>query len=252
MDLGGVERRTLSADGAGSEVSSDEELSSGSAQVSERVAQLRLLWPEFSIEWSDHDLEDLLDFAAFLDVNPAAEPDLLHLVAAAMTAPCPDGWVELDDEDGNVYYHHKASNETSWEHPEDARYRLEIAVERARLAGQPPPFTPSYVAPPDSTNSATMATSKSSSSSSESRETQLTREQKAAAEAEVAAREAAVARSRAEAAAARAEKRVVRAQTQRIEKLRMDNDNAAAQAVEKSKLSVELDSALRRQTAHCR
>ena len=62
-------------------------------------------------KWSDDDLEDLLDFAAFLNVLPESEPGLLHLVAAAMTAPCPEGWLEVDDDEGNVYYHHAETNE---------------------------------------------------------------------------------------------------------------------------------------------
>eukprot|EP01052_Picozoa_sp_SAG31_P043927 SAG31_NODE_7481_length_1678_cov_4.905636_1_plen_81_part_10 len=64
--------------------------------------------------------EELLDFADYMEVDPAVEPFLLAIVAENMNAPLPDGWSECYDEaSGQEYYYNRSSSETSWEHPLD-------------------------------------------------------------------------------------------------------------------------------------
>lgn len=77
----------------------------------------------------------LLSMASCLGMDPTRDKDLLWIARSALEAPLPDGWEELEDEDGTRYFHERASGKTSWQLPSDDYYRQ---VARASLGlGQP-------------------------------------------------------------------------------------------------------------------
>jgi hypothetical protein len=74
---------------------------------------------------------DLHDFAEFMDVDATKEPYLLPIVAEAMNAGLPEGWIEVEDDNtGNFYYCNTATEATTWEHPLDQYYKNLLFVER--------------------------------------------------------------------------------------------------------------------------
>lgn len=63
-------------------------------------------------------VEELLEFADYMEVDSNKEPHLLYIVAESMTQPLPAEWVDVEDEaSGRTYYYNHDTNETSWEHP---------------------------------------------------------------------------------------------------------------------------------------
>ena len=74
----------------------------------------------------------LLSMAACLGMDPTRDKDLLWIARSALEAPLPDGWEELEDEDGTRYFHERASGKTSWQLPSDDYYRQ---VARASVTG---------------------------------------------------------------------------------------------------------------------
>eukprot|EP01052_Picozoa_sp_SAG31_P003624 SAG31_NODE_141_length_22675_cov_48.948879_23_plen_79_part_00 len=65
-------------------------------------------------------LDELLDFAQFLQVDPAKEAYLLTVVAEACLAPLPADWEECEDpKTREVYYSNLKTFKTTWEHPLD-------------------------------------------------------------------------------------------------------------------------------------
>ena len=43
--------------------------------------------------------------AGYLGIDPATEPRLLWIASQASVAPLPEGWAELEDDQGEVYYY---------------------------------------------------------------------------------------------------------------------------------------------------
>lgn len=54
--------------------------------------------------------------------------------AAPATPSLPEGWVQIEDDDGTPYYHHAATGQTSWEMPTSA-----VAEPAAASASEEPP-----------------------------------------------------------------------------------------------------------------
>ena len=80
-------------------------------------------------------VDDVVEFAQFLDVDPVAELALLPTVCACINAELPEGWQECEDpKSGESYYWNRKTDETAWEHPLDAGFRRQIAAQRERLA----------------------------------------------------------------------------------------------------------------------
>ena len=99
----------------------------------------------------------LLSMAACLGMDPTRDKDLLWIARSALEAPLPDGWEELEDEDGTRYFHERASGKTSWQLPSDDYYRqvARASVKGVRvrpavgsaLPALPPPLPPSPLTP---------------------------------------------------------------------------------------------------------
>ena len=76
-------------------------------------------------------LDELLEFAQFLGVDPAKEAYLLTVVAESCVAPLPADWIECEDEaTREVYYSNQKTLKTTWEHPLDQYYKNLLFVER--------------------------------------------------------------------------------------------------------------------------
>ena len=81
---------------------------------------------EYQIE-----VDELVDMAEYMEVDSAAEPFLLRIIAESMVQPLPAEWRECDDESsGQVYYFNEETNETTWEHPLDQYYKNLLFIER--------------------------------------------------------------------------------------------------------------------------
>jgi hypothetical protein len=81
-----------------------------------------------------HDPTQVGEYAEFLGIDVAAEPELLWIAAKCMSAPLPKGWAEYVNEDtGAPYFHHAEKNETSWDHPLDKHFRELVSAERENI-----------------------------------------------------------------------------------------------------------------------
>eukprot|EP01048_Picozoa_sp_COSAG05_P013467 COSAG05_NODE_1438_length_4885_cov_3.395529_1_plen_459_part_00 len=94
----------------------------------EKVAWLRNNWSA-ATAYEDVDLEDLIAFCTYMGVSPR-EVALLPIVDEAMNEPCPQGWKELEDETGQLYYYHQDTKQTAWSHPKDTQFRARLAAAR--------------------------------------------------------------------------------------------------------------------------
>ena len=66
----------------------------------------------------------ILQYAAYLGMDAAADTDLLWIAQQALSAELPAGWTEHKDPmSGEPYFHNENTGETVWEHPSDSYYR---------------------------------------------------------------------------------------------------------------------------------
>lgn len=74
---------------------------------------------------------ELAEFAEYMDVDVAKEPYLLPIVADAMNAPLPMGWIECKDQkSGSIYYCDTETQQTMWDHPLDLHFKNLLYDER--------------------------------------------------------------------------------------------------------------------------
>ena len=83
--------------------------------------------------WEPATMEEVLDMAGFLGIDPEAEPRLMWIAKQACLAPLPEGWAELEDPAGQPYYYHAATDRSTRAHPLDATFQVLLKMERARL-----------------------------------------------------------------------------------------------------------------------
>lgn len=62
------------------------------------------------------------EYARYLGME-AEDSHLMWIADAAVQAPLPRGWRSHSTQDGLVYFYHKESGETSWEHPSDPFFK---------------------------------------------------------------------------------------------------------------------------------
>jgi hypothetical protein len=78
--------------------------------------------------------------AKFLGMNLQTDSQLLWIAQEALLAKLPEGcapallvrpqrltprrWTEQRTDDGAVFFHHRGSGRSSWEHPKDAYFRF--------------------------------------------------------------------------------------------------------------------------------
>ena len=88
----------------------------------------------------------ILQYAAYLGMDVAADTDLLWIAQQALVAELPPGWTEhADPMSGDAYFHNAQTGETVWEHPCDSYYRNLCVSAAFRLPLQPCPASVSSV-----------------------------------------------------------------------------------------------------------
>lgn len=88
---------------------------------------------------SDVTVDELTEFAEFMEVDSAAEPHLLRIVAEAMNASLPKSWMECEDPaSGQYYYCNTQTHETTWDNPLDRYYKNKLETARACFRSLPP------------------------------------------------------------------------------------------------------------------
>ncbi len=92
-----------------------------------------------------------LAMAKFLGMNLQTDVQLMWIAQEALLAKLPDGcaacifvgdaceahvlcrWTEQRSDDGAVFYHHRGSGRSSWEHPKDAYFKFLCAEQHAPI-----------------------------------------------------------------------------------------------------------------------
>ena len=69
-----------------------------------------------------------------LNLDPVADKELLWIAEEALNAQLPEGWAELEDDNGTPYFHCYLTGNVTWEHPLDRHYKVVAA--RAQLQTQ--------------------------------------------------------------------------------------------------------------------
>jgi len=75
---------------------------------------------------------EVREYAKFLNIAPAAEPELLWIAKEAMSAPLPGGWTQHDDAQGWAFFYNGESQTSTYEHPMDGFYRSMVEQKRRK------------------------------------------------------------------------------------------------------------------------
>ena len=67
--------------------------------------------------------EELEDYAEYLGIDMAVDPNLLWIAEEAYFAPLPDNFEEHTNERGDKYYYNPVNKESTWAHPMDTYFR---------------------------------------------------------------------------------------------------------------------------------
>ena len=70
-------------------------------------------------EW----LELVLEYASYLGMDPEQDEELLWIAEQALRAPVPEGWEELMDPLGNLYFYNEDTMQATRQHPMDGYYQ---------------------------------------------------------------------------------------------------------------------------------
>ena len=62
-----------------------------------------------------------------------ADKNLLWIAREGFAAPPPEPWILCRNEDGEVYFVNKETNDAVWEHPLDAKYKAKYREEKEKL-----------------------------------------------------------------------------------------------------------------------
>ncbi|GJQ83152.1 hypothetical protein Trydic_g15387 [Trypoxylus dichotomus] len=83
-------------------------------------------------EISHPSVEEIIEYAAKIGIDPENEPQLLPLAAEGLMKALPLGWKPCYDEKRkSYYYYNNATGRTQWEHPLDEIYRGIVVKKRA-------------------------------------------------------------------------------------------------------------------------
>uniref|UniRef100_A0A0C3U4P7 WW domain-containing protein n=1 Tax=Guillardia theta (strain CCMP2712) TaxID=905079 RepID=A0A0C3U4P7_GUITC len=75
----------------------------------------------------------VIEYAKYLGVDPLREPQLLRIAQEGLVAPLPDGWSEHTNDHGEVFYHHRESGSSVWQHPLDNFYKSKVRTKHLSL-----------------------------------------------------------------------------------------------------------------------
>ncbi|CAM37938.2 conserved hypothetical protein [Leishmania braziliensis MHOM/BR/75/M2904] len=75
---------------------------------------------------------ELEEYAEYIGIDPATEPELMWIAKEGLRAALPDGWRACQTDDNEVYYFNFRSGESLWDHPMDEHYKNQVVSERAK------------------------------------------------------------------------------------------------------------------------
>ena len=94
----------------------------------------------------------VLEYATYLGMDADEDAELLWIAEQALRAPVPDGWEEMMDPFGDLYFYNETTSQSTRQHPMDAYYQqLYLKLRLQRRAGgfsagpesmMPPPPAP--------------------------------------------------------------------------------------------------------------
>lgn len=67
--------------------------------------------------------QGVLEHATSLGMDPAVDGAFLWIAEKSLQEKLPMNWIQLNTNDGDVYFYNQLTGESSWEHPKDAYYR---------------------------------------------------------------------------------------------------------------------------------
>uniref|UniRef100_A0A8C5R8X2 Centrosomal protein of 164 kDa n=1 Tax=Leptobrachium leishanense TaxID=445787 RepID=A0A8C5R8X2_9ANUR len=78
-------------------------------------------------------VQEILEYARMIGIDPDSEPELMWLAREGIVAPLPPEWKPCQDVTGDIYYFNFTSGQSSWDHPSDEHYRDLVTTEREKL-----------------------------------------------------------------------------------------------------------------------
>ena len=96
-------------------------------------------------------MDMVLEYAVYLGMDPDEDGELLWIAEQALRAPVPEGWEEMMDPFGDLYFFNETTSQSTRQHPMDGYYQQLYRKMRLQRAGGlaggelPPPPPP----PPD-------------------------------------------------------------------------------------------------------
>ena len=87
---------------------------------------------------SDSDIvpDDVLDMSQYLGIDLRQEAEFGWIAKQALQVALPPGWEEVEDDGGQPFFYHKASNKSSRHHPMDNYFTALAKEERKKARGQ--------------------------------------------------------------------------------------------------------------------
>jgi len=67
--------------------------------------------------------QGVMEHAASLGMDPAVDGAFLWIAEKSLQESLPMNWVQLNTDEGDVYFYNQFTGESSWEHPKDEYYR---------------------------------------------------------------------------------------------------------------------------------
>ena len=67
--------------------------------------------------------KEIEEYAEYLGMDVKNHSDLLWIAEKGLTAELPDGWKELHDKNGNIFFYDTVNDISQWEHPKDDYWR---------------------------------------------------------------------------------------------------------------------------------
>eukprot|EP00796_Vickermania_ingenoplastis_P011105 gene11105-7731_t len=77
--------------------------------------------------------DELEEYAEFIGIDPATEPELMWIALEGLRTPLPPEWRACQTGDDEVYYFNFRTGENLWDHPMDATFKAKVITERANL-----------------------------------------------------------------------------------------------------------------------
>ena len=99
-----------------------------STQTEENLPKIRYTDRITLEKFTDEEKYDLLNFGYYLNVDILKYPFCLKYILACMSENLPTYWEEHKTDDGDIYFHNKKLDISTWHHPLDEYYRDLIKV----------------------------------------------------------------------------------------------------------------------------